>query len=48
MSKNDIGKGKTNKHKNTLKAHIRSQVASAAPKAHGKAQAVTSVKRRAK
>jgi len=42
------GKGKTNKHKSTLKAHTLSQIASAVPKSHGKPPNTTPPKRRAR
>ena len=39
-------KGKTNKHKSTLKEHTMSQIASAAPKSHGKPLTTAPLKRR--
>ena len=38
MSKSGVVQDKTNTHKSTLKAHIKSQIASAAPKSRGQAR----------
>lgn len=39
MAKSGIASGKTNKHKSTVKAHVKSKVASATPKTRGKPKA---------
>ncbi len=48
MSKSGIVQGKTNTHKSTLKAHIKSQIASAAPKSRGQPLASMPPRRRAR
>jgi hypothetical protein len=39
MAKSGIAGGKTNKHKSTLKAHVKGQVTSSTPKTRGKPEA---------
>lgn len=48
MAKSGITGGKTNKHKSTMKAHTRSQLATAAPKTRGKPRTTAAAKPRSR